>query len=423
MIRIVSYLHRDELHDIILRWMYDEAVPADADRLAGIILFNDEYVSRYLAAFAEELFTGVHGSGLAVRRISRKGELKDLLVSNPPYRNERIDLLIRQYQDHPGRFYRETPFVGTVFLKGETGCEFFVGSTRIKRIRRLAEKSARLITDQIFHSIKKQADTLADERARQLGVSRFQLVTPPEEMVEEFLEAENRVIAKLAAHQPLENMPVLKINDVAGLKIIVEDDGHERLMNHLRSMDGCEVIEQERHEGSYNATNLIVSFRPPRERVLGMGPAGEHLLPRMGYSGMTKERIEAAFRDFVLDGEPDVCLEVIVINYQENLESEIGRCIHEDRIIEQRRGKQYWGHLAKNIEYLMEYLFSFPSSGRAELGELPIKLWNRYLPDYFDEVMKQLFHIRDQVVDPNRPVDFRGRVLLAQNGGNLKKNG
>ncbi|HOO40601.1 MAG TPA: hypothetical protein PK653_04120, partial [Syntrophales bacterium] len=99
---------------------------------------------------------------------------------------------------------------------------------------------------------------------------------------------------------------------------------------------------------------------------------------------------------------PDVCLEIILISYQENLESEIGRCIHEDRIIEQRRGKQYRGHLAKNIEYLMEYLFTFPSSGRLEVGELPIKLWNCYLPDYFDEVMKQLFHIRFQGTDLNR---------------------
>jgi hypothetical protein len=75
------------------------------------------------------------------------------------------------------------------------------------------------------------------------------------------------------------------------------------------------------------------------------------------------------------------------------LESEIGRCIHEDRIIEQRLCQQYRGPLARNIQCLMEYLFTFPTSRQRELGELPIKLWNRYLPDYFDEVLKQLFRI------------------------------
>ena len=86
-------------------------------------------------------------------------------------------------------------------------------------------------------------------------------------------------------------------------------------------------------------------------------------------------------------------LEVIFSDYQEMLESEIGRCIHEDRIIEQRLLQQYRGPLARNIGYLLEYLFVFPISGRRELEELPIKIWNRYLPDYFDEILKQLFRI------------------------------
>ena len=53
----------------------------------------------------------------------------------------------------------------------------------------------------------------------------------------------------------------------------------------------------------------------------------------------------------------------------------------------------YWRRLSKNIEYLMEYLFAFTQSTQRNLSELPIKLWNRYLPDYFDEVLKDLFHI------------------------------
>jgi hypothetical protein len=82
-----------------------------------------------------------------------------------------------------------------------------------------------------------------------------------------------------------------------------------------------------------------------------------------------------------------------ISTYQEMLESEIGRCIHEDRIIEQRLRQQYRGPLARNTQCLMEYLFTYPTSRQRELGELPIRLWHRYLPDYFDEVLKQLFHI------------------------------
>jgi hypothetical protein len=41
----------------------------------------------------------------------------------------------------------------------------------------------------------------------------------------------------------------------------------------------------------------------------------------------------------------------------------------------------------------MVYLFALSTADRADLGELPIKLWNRYLPDYFDAVLKDMYHI------------------------------
>ncbi len=399
MIEITSYLHRRELCDLIRRWMYYKPAASDPDQLVRMALFNHEYVSRYLDDFAGGLFHRLHGADLVTRTITRKGELKDLIVINPPYQNARTEALIRQYQEQPGRYYRETPFQAKLFLKNDHGRESFVGSTRIKRIRRLAEKSARVITDQIFRSIQHQAEVFADERARRLGLSRVQLVTPPEVMIEEFLKAENRILEKLggAGSGPLEDMPLLKINDVAGMKVIVEDNDYAAFLNILAGLDHCEVVEEERHRGIYNATNLIVKFQPSPDRLLAEDLSDERMLNILMKRGFSRSRASAVFRDFVLTGEHDVYLEIIVVNYQENLESEIGRCIHEDRIIEQRQGKQYRGYLAKNIEYLMEYLFTFPTSGQIELGELPIKLWNRYLPDYFDEVMKQLFHITSQI--------------------------
>jgi hypothetical protein len=151
-------------------------------------------------------------------------------------------------------------------------------------------------------------------------------------------------------------------------------------------------VEQEKHVGRYNATNLLIRFRPPREEILSR-PLGSGMLNVMQGRGFSTSEANQSFAEFVRSGEGDVLLEIIFSNYQEMLESEIGRCIHEDRIIEQRLCQQYRGPLARNIQDLLEYLFSFPASHQRELGELPIKIWNRYLPDYFDEVLKQLFHI------------------------------
>jgi len=394
MIKINSFMHRQVLDDIIRRWMYDEACPADADLITRLVHFNHVYVSRYLAQFAGLIFRELHHEELSFRPVKIKGGLKDALVSDPPYRTERIDTLIGEYHRNPGRYYRETPFHGTLCFRRRNGGEECVGSIRIKRVRRLAEKSARRIIDRIFVTIKAHADSLADERALRLGVPRDTLLTAPEDMTEEFLQAENRLLEDLRRKRPIAG-EVPPINDVAGVKVILEESEQPKLTALLDRLPDCEIVEEERHAGRYNATNLIVRYRPPREAILAR-PLERGLLDAMRGRGFSPDEANRAFAEFCRSGEEDILLEIILSTYQEMLESEIGCCIHEDRIIEQRLRQQYRGPLARNIQCLMEYLFTFPSSPsscQCELGELPIKLWNRYLPDYFDEVLKQLFHI------------------------------
>jgi hypothetical protein len=393
MIRINSFLHRQVLSDIISRWMYGEAQPADSALITRLVHFNHVYVQRYLEGFASFVFGGLHPDGLFFRPVQIKGELKDALVADPPCRNERIDELLREYQLNPGRFYLETPFHGVLCFRRRGPGGEYVGSTRIKRVRRLAEKSARRIIDQMFDTIKRHADTLADERARQMGIPREQLVTAPADMTEEFLRAENRLLDDLKARRPIAGAnEVQAINDIAGLKVMLEQSEQPRLMTLLEHRPDCEIVEEERHTGRYNATNLIVCYRPPREGILAL-PLGKGLLAVMQNRGLSPDETSEAFAEFVRTGEESVLLEIILSNYQDMLESEIGRCMHEDRIIEQRLYQPYRGPLARNIQCLMEYLFTFPTSQQHELGELPIKLWNRYLPDTFDEILKRLFHI------------------------------
>jgi hypothetical protein len=392
MIRIDSFLHRTVLSELIRRWMYHEVYPADADLIARLINFNQLYVSRCLHLFTENLFQELYPGGVRRRPASRKGDLKEALVYNPPYHNERIDELIRNYHAYPERYYRDTPFHGMVFYAQREGIYGCIGSSRIKRARRLAEKTARRIIDRMFDNIKKHADALAEERARRLGISRDQLVTPLEEMQDEFLKAESGLLEDLRCGRTFAEDEDVVISDVAGIKMILETPQQEQLKEVLNRLENCRITEEEFHDGRYNATNLIVCYRPERERILSQ-PVYGRIQSLLQARGMDPEQIQQAFAEFVNTGEENVSLEIIVSNYEETLESEIGRCIHEDRIISQRLTQQYRGHLSKNIEYLMEYLFAFPMSARRELPELPIKLWNRYLPDYFDEVLKDLFNI------------------------------
>ncbi|MEN6319935.1 MAG: hypothetical protein ABFD82_14420 [Syntrophaceae bacterium] len=392
MITISSYLHRNDLRDIIRRWMYCDVRSSDADLITQLVHFNNVYVSRYLKIFSEKVFRELHHCDLYMKPASRKGDLKDIIVSNPPYRNYRIDELIHNYYTEQGRYYRETPFHAMLFFKNRDGADEYIGSKRIKRVHRLAEKSARRIIDGMFVAIRKHADSLADDRARLLGISRHQLLTPHEEMDKEFLKAENRLLEDLRQKREIHETEDMVINDVAGMKVIIEDSQQETVFEVLRRIERCEIIEKERHTGKYNATNLIICYKPDREEILNQ-PLNEKMMSIMRLRGLTSEESQNAFCEFVCSGEEDICMEIIVSDYEEMLESEIGRCMHEDRIIEQRLRQEYRGHLARNIVYLMEYLFTFPSSGQVEMGELPIKLWNRYLPDYFDEVLRNLFRI------------------------------
>jgi len=222
--------------------MYDDPHPDDVETISQLVHFNNLYVSRYLACFSDTLFSRLHGAKVTKKTTALKGELKDASVENPPYRTSRIDDLIWQYQHQPGRFFRETPCHATLYFIEAGGGNVYVGSSRIKRIRRLAEKGARRLIDGVFDTIRGHADALAEERARQIGVSRDHLITSSEEMLREFLLAEERLIEDLRLRRPIDGMGEQVINDVAGLKVILEEDEQERLDGVLHGMEGCRII-------------------------------------------------------------------------------------------------------------------------------------------------------------------------------------
>ncbi len=392
MIRINSYIHREKFRDLVSRWMHDRPAPTDGRLVTELVHFNSAYISRYLDGFAQRIFSHLYGEDLWVVRARQKGELKDSIIRNAPAAGARVEELVKIYREKPERFYRETPFHGTLFFTRKNGEGRYVGSSRIKRVRRLAEKSARRIIDYVFANIKRHADELAEQRARRMGMRREQLITDRAEMVREFMRAEQELIDDLRRDRPLPFDGELVINDVAGLKVILENGERNRLLDWISGQRDCRIIEHEVHTGHYNATNLIVQFNPSPEETLAR-PLGERLLAVLARRGLDPAGAQQQFERFVREGEGQVNIEIIVCNYLEMLESEIGRCIHEDRIIEQRMQQQYRGPLAKNVEYLMVYLFNLAVSPRVEFQGLPLKLWCRYLPDMVDDLLRSLFDL------------------------------
>lgn len=391
MIRINGFLHRDEFCELIRRWIFSRPDAADAAALLRLVHFNNVFVSRYLPRLAETVFETLHGGRPGSRRAHTKGDLKDRIVTSLPVRTPRLEQLVVDYHNYPGCYYRETPFHGTLYFGSYDDAEAYIGSSRIKRVRRLAEKSARRLVDWIHGEIHR----LAVNTVREPGASSS--AHDVDHRDSDLSCAEIQFLQQTGDHHQTGLTDTFEINDVSGIKVILDAGEEDRLIEVLRSQ-GCHLLEQERHTGDFEATNLIVDYPADRERILAQR-LPQKIVSAFEAHGVAEDEANREFADFVQTGEDRVRVEIMVSSYAQMLESEIGRCMHEDRIIRQRQGAGYQGHLARNIEFLVEYLFMLPAAPGPFPRKLPIRLWDRYLPDYFDEVKRVLFHIPSVELD------------------------
>ena len=137
---------------------------------------------------------------------------------------------------------------------------------------------------------------------------------------------------------------------------------------------------------------MVVAWRYPKEELLANPPndfAVDVLLAR----NVIANRSEAVtVYEAMIQSDPGfVRFEILTVDYEQLLESEIGRSMHEEHIRSQRENAAYGGRLAQNVEALMIYLFASAQSSNAELPEMPIKLRGTYLPDYLASLLRDLY--------------------------------
>ena len=390
MILLGSFLHRDELADLLGRALEDRFTADDALRLKVIVNLNAYAARTWSDAFATELFHALHGVSLPCFPATSKGEMKDLIVDNPPIRTPRIDELLGRYRQFPEDFYRETPYDGMLFTIDDP--PRYAGSRRIKRVRRIAEKSARRLIDYMYEQIRQRADELASERARRLGIPKDQLITPEEEMAAEFKHAELRVLKSIREHLFVAAMPHFNIDDVVGIRVLADAELTGRFDQWLADRPDLSIVDEKSFSGDFVGRNMVVAYRLPRERLRLAAPTGEHA-ERLISRGVAPDlaSLNAVYRRFVDEAEGHVRFEVLLIDYEQLLESEIGRSMHEGHVLDQRENQVYKGRLATNVEALMNWLFAYALSQCTTFDSLPIQMRGTYLPDYFDRIHRRLY--------------------------------
>ncbi|HID28478.1 MAG TPA: hypothetical protein EYP19_00550, partial [Desulfobacterales bacterium] len=275
MISLTSLLHRKNLKDIILRWMSNNLLEEDCEAVKRIVNFNVHILNLYLDHFCKDLFNFLSGGETWTFEVTSKGQLKDFILDVAPYNNDRLDYIRTRYRKYPEDFYRSLPFRGKIYCSGTQEHKVYLGHSRIKRFRRVAEKTSRRMVNMIFDQIKKNADALAAERASQLGIPKEELITPLEKQRQEFAHAERRFLKQLrkGMFDPDEEMVnSARIHDVAGVKAIIEDVRVPVLEKLFHDMPGYSIAEKEKHFGNYDDVNYIIGVKLDKKELINKAP-------------------------------------------------------------------------------------------------------------------------------------------------------
>ncbi len=386
---LTSFVHRKALFGIAERWLCNRLEPDDARRLTEILICDGFIISETLMSLAGRLLDVAHGRPFHQRRINLKGELRDLICLDEKDSTPRVKELFVKYRENPDYYYREAPISGVMCLDDE---ERLLGLFRVKRPKRIAEKANRRIAEWIFENVRVKAMKMAEERARLSGVPFERFVTPPEEMMREFVHAEEVIARSFRDGEIRLDRNALTIHDVGGFKVVSDGDGLKRLEAGLASAPDIDIVEREDFSGNYQAVNLVLQVPWDAEHVCrrySEGRAWERYLGR----GIAEGELMKGLEPFLTDAEPRINIELILSTFPDMVESELGSSIHEERIIKQRDNIRYRGNIPMNVEFLVESLFAVGFSPRTDIDRVPIRLWGRYLPETMGSYVRKLYSL------------------------------
>jgi hypothetical protein len=384
---LTSFAHRDRLFSIVERWFCSRPAPGDGRSLTEILICDVFIIRETLEALSRRLLSMAGTGPLRQEEIRKKGQLRDLLCRDSREPSPRVAELFSRYRKNPDYYYQETPINASVFFD-DSGR--MVGSFRVKRPKRIAEKANRRIAEWIFGNVKEAAEAMARERAERSGVPLEQFISSPREMDREFIEAEELVAGSFRDCSLRFDRNALMIQDTGAIKIVGDEESFERLTEELQRAPDITVIEQEQFRGRYQALNLVLDVPWNSESVCRRYReirAWERIRDR----GISEVELSRGLEPFLEGASPRINVEVILTTFSDLVESELGSSIHEERIISQRDSSRYKGYIPMNVEFLVEFLFAVGFSPRVEIDEVPIKIWGRYLPETLGSYIRQLY--------------------------------
>ncbi|MCP4687078.1 MAG: hypothetical protein GY859_03450 [Desulfobacterales bacterium] len=380
---LAAFSHRDELFDIANRWLSDKLDPGDPLRIKRIVAYDSFAAWESLLLFTDKLARRLTGDAPYIKKkIVRKKDLKDFICRARGPATERVKHLIDEYRRTPEFFYIGAPMTGYIYHDSD---DRMLGLCRFKRVKRIAEKASRYASMHVFEKVSEMARRISETEPPSLSSTE-----PTRDEI--FEEAEKRVMIDVKNNGVRFPVEPMTIQDILGVKVIGGRCGEETVEAAISEPGRAKIVEKERHTGKYNAVHYGVEVTVDRD----------HLIRRFKTTGKKKDFVKKGlpaegqdedFARFIAAGADTVFVDVILTTFEELVESEIGRSMHETRIFEQRRQNRIYGNIPLNIEYIIEYLIAVGLSPTVRIDEIPIKIWGRYLPDTLSDRIRKLYRM------------------------------
>jgi len=378
--------HRDELFDTTMRWLNDDFAPEDGEKITRIFLYESAVsavVVDWIIAWLDSLFSGP----LGIERIRQKQVLRRRLIQYLPRQSARTREFIQRFKDNPEYFFPRLPIDALLVTTSDSQ---LAAIGRIKRLTRVAEKVSYRLVDALFKEIQAEARQQAGRRAAAAGVLLLDLLSSDQEMQSDFSAAEAEVARRFRNRSVFISRESMTVNDLVGFKMVGDPEFLEQVPVLLDREPGMTLVETEKHTGNYNAVNLLVEIDLPSP-----GELARHL---KGFDwsmardrGLDPAAAKQGLMDYLARGARKVRIEIILTTYDELMESEFGRSMHELRVLRLRHRQTYSGPIAQNAAYLIEYMLALAASPTVHVKELPIKMYGRYLPETIASTKAALF--------------------------------
>lgn len=383
---LTAMTHRDELFELTLRWMNDDFHADDGETLTRIFVYESA-ISAVVSGRILGLLGGFWNTGLHARRVRLKQELRRYIIDHIGVRSPRVDELADSFRRNPKYFFPYLPIDGLV-ITGDDSRLLALG--RIKRMARVAEKVSFRLVEALYREIRTKARQLAEQRAAQAGVSLNALLSSPEAMQNDFVQAEEAVARSFMDRTIHIDAEALAINDIIGFKVVAPQEDLDRLPAMLEGQTGVRIAEIQKHSGNYNAVNLLLDIDlPPRDALGAKLRTMDWDMARQ--RGLDRDEVRGGIAGYVERGADSVRIELILTTPEELMEAEFGRSIHELRVLRLRQRQEYRGPLGQNAGYLIEYMLALATSPTISVPELPIKMYGRYLPEEIAVLKRALY--------------------------------